>query len=97
MKYTIIALALAGLGALGATQEEKPSQVSFSWKKQQPQNDAVVIGLLSKFRARLIDPDSAEFRNVTLLGDTLIGEVNAKNRLGAWAGWKTFAVREADL
>lgn len=49
--------------------------------------------------AQLKDPDSAKFRNERLLnregltvdGTTLCGEVNAKNEMGGYAGYKQFA------
>ncbi|CAI07131.1 hypothetical protein [Aromatoleum aromaticum] len=41
--------------------------------------------------ARLFDPDSVKFRNVTLSGDRVCGEVNARNRMGGYVGFSTFA------
>ncbi|EPD35472.1 hypothetical protein EZI45_19130 [Delftia tsuruhatensis] len=49
--------------------------------------------------AELKDPDSAQFRNerlvrkagFTLEGTILCGEVNAKNEMGGFAGYKPFA------
>lgn len=48
-------------------------------------------------RAELIDPESAEFREVkTCTGDSSItrGEVNGKNRLGAYTGFEFFFVED---
>jgi hypothetical protein len=39
---------------------------------------------------RLIDPDSAQFRNVTVVGDSVCGEVNSKNRFGGYVGFQRF-------
>lgn len=42
-----------------------------------------------------IDPSSAMFRNITYraeLWDTYCGEINTKNRLGGFVGWKPFNV-----
>lgn len=59
--------------------------------------------------AQLADPESAQFRNERLFSDwsvsgsAMCGEVNAKNRMGGYTGFKTFnalpgtAVIEADL
>lgn len=40
----------------------------------------------------LIDPDSAKFRNVEIIGSYVCGEVNGKNGFGAYAGYQKFAV-----
>lgn len=43
-----------------------------------------------------IDPNSVMFRNVTShsdLWDIWCGEVNGKNRMGGYVGWKPFSVR----
>jgi len=40
--------------------------------------------------AQLIDPDSAKFRNVREHGAIVCGEVNGKNRMGAYVGFKPF-------
>jgi hypothetical protein len=41
----------------------------------------------------LVDPSSAMFRNVTFGGigiNTWCGEINVKNRMGGYTGWKLF-------
>lgn len=42
----------------------------------------------------LYDPGSVTFRNVSSSkdGDTICGELNAKNRLGGYVGWKRFGI-----
>lgn len=40
--------------------------------------------------ATLVDPNSAEFRNVRGHTDVVCGEVNGKNRLGAYVGFRRF-------
>jgi len=40
----------------------------------------------------LIDPDSARFRNVESRDGTVCGEVNGKNRMGAYTGYVRFYV-----
>ena len=43
--------------------------------------------------AKLLDGKSAQFRNVGKIAETgVCGEVNGKNRLGAYAGFKRFVV-----
>ncbi|KAF1692743.1 hypothetical protein CSC62_14000 [Pseudoxanthomonas jiangsuensis] len=43
---------------------------------------------------QLIDPSSAQFRNM-LVGDGVVcGEVNGKNRFGAYVGFKPFLVSQ---
>lgn len=45
----------------------------------------------------MIDPDAAKFRNVRLVTrngfESVCGEVNGKNRMGAYAGFRPFIVR----
>lgn len=38
----------------------------------------------------LKDPDSAKFRNVRVIRGVVCGEINAKNALGAYTGFKRF-------
>lgn len=40
----------------------------------------------------LIDPSSAQFRDVYIKDDYVCGEINAKNRMGAYVGYKRFFV-----
>lgn len=44
------------------------------------------------FQDRLKDADTAKFRNVRIIGltQTICGQVNAKNGMGAYAGYTTF-------
>jgi hypothetical protein len=44
----------------------------------------------------LIDPASAQFRNVESRSDAVCGEVNGKNRMGAYVGFVRFYVETAD-
>lgn len=49
--------------------------------------------------AQLIDPGSAQFRNVQTIsgpaGERVCGEINGKNRMGAYAGFTRFIVNPA--
>ena len=40
----------------------------------------------------LIDPSSAEFRNVSVRENAVCGELNAKNKMGAFVGFSRFVV-----
>lgn len=40
--------------------------------------------------SKLLDPSSAQFRNLKRNGGSLCGEVNGKNRFGAYVGFQTF-------
>lgn len=42
--------------------------------------------------ASLIDPASAQFRNLLVVGEEVCGEVNAKNKMGAFVGFTRFVV-----
>lgn len=44
----------------------------------------------------LIDPSSAQFRNLTLKNNTACGEVNGKNRMGAYVGFVRFIADRED-
>jgi hypothetical protein len=44
---------------------------------------------------QLLDPTSAQFRNVQSRGDSVCGEVNAKNKIGAYVGFRRFVVDTA--
>jgi hypothetical protein len=44
----------------------------------------------------LVDPSSAQFRNVGVHGDLVCGEVNGKNRMGAYVGFQRFYVRTSN-
>lgn len=43
---------------------------------------------------KLIDPSSAQFRDVRWNDETVCGEVNAKNRMGGYVGFKQFYADE---
>lgn len=44
----------------------------------------------------LLDPMSAQFRNIALRNDHVCGEVNAKNSMGAYVGYRRFVVSVPD-
>jgi len=44
----------------------------------------------------LIDPSSAQFRNITLHDDTACGEVNGKSRMGGYIGFVRFIANRDD-
>ena len=43
-------------------------------------------------RQQLNDPNSAEFRSIHRQGDVTCGEVNAKNKMGGYDGFKPFLI-----
>lgn len=46
----------------------------------------------SEVKSLLIDPSSAEFRSITIFNNgNYCGEVNSKNRMGGYAGFKSFS------
>ena len=46
---------------------------------------------ISVVREKMLDPDAAQFRGVEKRGEwTVCGEVNGKNRFGAYVGFKKF-------
>lgn len=53
-------------------------------------------------RAAMLDPESAQFRNVRVVanrggGKLVCGEVNSKNRLGGYVGFQPFLVDGGDV
>lgn len=56
-----------------------------------PVTDAQVRSARSAFDEQLLDFPSARFKDVTGNGYVLCGQVNAKNRVGAYIGWTPFA------
>lgn len=53
---------------------------------------AAIELLQNRVRRELKDPSSAEFKIYTFRSDYLCGEVNAKNSLGGYTGFKYFTV-----
>jgi hypothetical protein len=74
----VTASALVAVGIAGAVW----------WFSPTHQAQLAVINVLN-------DPDSAKFRNLVVYenGDTVCGEVAAKNGFGAYLGYATFIVR----
>lgn len=75
--------------------------VQRSWYKL-PRTSIPLLGLLCAacdgqaerlVRAQLIDPESAEFSEVTTKGNVTCGLVNSKNRMGGYTGRHLFLVR----
>lgn len=50
----------------------------------------LVSAAKSVIAQQLSDPASAQYENITTLGDCLIGKVNAKNRMGGYVGFQEF-------
>jgi len=59
--------------------------------------DAALIAKSKTMMAdRFSDPDSAKFRKVFVIKGTVCGEVNAKNLMGGYVGYRRFVVNEGD-
>ncbi len=55
--------------------------------------DEKLLQAQDMIRSQLIDPGSAQFRNVQGRGDAAVcGEVNSKNRFGGYVGFRRFVV-----
>ena len=72
-----------------------PQQPVRSASRGGPSDTAVIAGAMSSIKRKLVDPDSARFRNVRAYpqdsGTTAVcGEVNAKNRAGGYNGYQRF-------
>lgn len=82
MKKTVLAVVvLAVIGVAAA----------FGWRWH------LISELREPVLSSLSDPDSAKFRNETLISpwrannSVLCGEINAKNRMGGYSGYRSFA------
>nr|WP_314136946.1 hypothetical protein [uncultured Brevundimonas sp.] len=74
-------MVLVVMAAMAALQGSRPGPVTA----------AQITDARRALDARLFDYPSARFRDVRGTGFALCGFVNAKNRYGAYSGWKRFA------
>jgi hypothetical protein len=67
--------------------------------RRQLENEATVVRLEEKLRAVLVDPASMQIRNARLASDgtTLCAEFNAKNKQGAYLGFRRAVVSDTVL
>lgn len=89
MMATTTAVLFAALGLAGCTDDG-------SWRTTAAQSSC-----LDSVKAQLKDPDSAQFRNVTVVKTSensykVTGEVNALNSFGAKAGYQQFICAAID-
>lgn len=93
-----IFVALAALSFAAAAVAGKPSKKAAEPPKSPFENvyrDATaeeIEAIREAMQDRLKDADSAKFRNVRIIGpaQTICGQYNAKNGMGAYAGYSTF-------
>lgn len=88
MTLAFVLPVLVTLGGALAACDSKP-RVSMIDAQETRAKDAV--------RGRLRDPYSAEFRNIYRAGDTVCGQVNARNGFGGMAGYAPFIVAPGDV
>jgi len=75
----------------------------FGWPKYQAYtaeqaNGKIIAVAHAKVAAELIDPASAQFRESGVRhGETVCGQVNGKNRFGAYVGFRWFQVSSAGV
>jgi hypothetical protein len=88
-KGFILPLALAATIAAGGI-------VAWFWPL--PQGVAQSQAAEEAVRNSLKDPDSAMFRGITVYRDGMVcGQVNAKNSMGGYVGFKLFMVRDGKI
>lgn len=78
LKVMIYGAAIAGVGFYVYTVAVGPDPISFAQ---------------SQVTAELIDPNSAQFREVNDFGNHVCGEVNARNSFGGYTGFQPFYVK----
>jgi hypothetical protein len=93
----LIACTLLGQGCKSASVEQKPNPTPQTQATVTKPESHVLQALEETLKNRLTDPDSAEFRHLTLYRDpdstrgyTLCGEFNSKNRMGGFTGYRRF-------
>lgn len=94
------ALLAAGAIAIGAASALALSQDAAREREASTvrMRDAKVTSTLDLVRARLRNPDSAQFRNVKITSDGVVcGEVNGNNAFGALSGFSPFVMTSAGL
>ena len=85
MKRDAAAMVAAHQAAERATDTEELAQIA----ERDKADEAAALAVL---RERLFDADSAKFRNVQHSARMTCGEVNAKNKMGGYIGFKKFIV-----
>lgn len=97
--FLTVALGIAyALGVAAALFVSSQSLAPTHYSVTTPLADSVITTPLADVRARLRDPDSAQFRNVKVTRDGVVcGEVNGKNAFGALAGFTPFVFTSQGL
>lgn len=82
----LIVAATLSLTGCGKSKEEMKAEA----------DKARTTALESRIAATLVDPQSAQFRNTKLSADSkfLCGEINGKNQMGGYVGFRPFAVSD---
>lgn len=80
MRQTV---ALVGLVAVATGCEKIPGTDAYKLRTS-------IEGAEAAAAYNLIDPSSPQFRNMSVTNDFACGEVNGKNRVGAYAGFTRF-------
>lgn len=91
--FSVLTVALLALAIGGCGPSEKQLKEEAERKAKEAETAQIEV-LKSKVLELSYDPASAQFRNLKLLHDAngLCGEVNAKNLVGGYVGFKPFAV-----
>jgi hypothetical protein len=55
-----------------------------------PQHAQLIAQAKTTAAYDLKDPESAKFRNIVVVRDSVCGEINAKNSMGGYVGYKRF-------
>lgn len=81
----VVAILIAGLLVAAALLYSKGA-----FRFNSSEEDPIQVEMQNAVLAELTDPGSAEFRNVRKSTIGYCGEVNAKNRMGGYVGFKAF-------
>ena len=97
----VVAVALVGCGGESGQQEAKATTTAGRAEEKAPPNAIVMMAAEKAVRAKLSDPETARFRNVVVREQAsgtkaVCGEVNAKNKMGGYAGYEGFISAGSD-
>lgn len=100
MKFIMLVALLVASSAFAAGPKHNPKQISQQIPQQteeqraEAENTKKIDAATNSIREALNDPESARFRRVALSpkGRAVCGEVNAKNKMGGYVGFRRFIV-----
>lgn len=66
-------------------------------KQAEAQSNAELAAMQREISDMMRDPESTRFRKLERIGGALCGEINAKNGMGGYVGYRRFVYADTDL